>query len=204
LLVMLLNRNMLLVLMCLYRTLVHVAPSTQSTKILTCSNTRRCRLPPSSASWQPPRPPKQFTVDMPSHLAFLANGLLLGNREAWLGTLPRATRPLCANRRRRRRQPRRRWRWQRCGGDGGAGGDGADTPTCTDAAVCNTTTTTTDTTAAMAVAYVSATVDNGCRKVGGGAGDDDDDDDAPICISPTSIRPAVKSPAFRRLAGIQS
>jgi hypothetical protein len=70
---MLLNRNNLLVFICLYSNTysLQVAPSTQANNILTCSKTMRCRLPPSSASWQPPRPPNQFAVALPSHLAFL-------------------------------------------------------------------------------------------------------------------------------------
>jgi hypothetical protein len=72
LLAMLLNRNTLLVLICLYITLAHVARSTLPNTILTCSRTRSCQPPPSSASWQPPRPPNQFTVVRPSQLAFLA------------------------------------------------------------------------------------------------------------------------------------
>jgi hypothetical protein len=74
LLAMLLNRNTLLVLICLYITLAHVARSTLPNNILTCSSTRHCQPPPSSASWQPPRPPNQFTVVRPSQLAFLSMG----------------------------------------------------------------------------------------------------------------------------------
>jgi hypothetical protein len=78
------------------------------------------------------------------------------------------------------------------------------TPPCNGAAECNTAATTTTIMATAAVAEVSATVDNGCRTAGCNGCDDDDDDDTPVCISPTPIRPAVKSPTFTHLAGIQS